>query len=57
MGITRRRLNLKHSVINRQDGHIERTTTKIKNKYVFDSLTFIVQTVRNSRGGGFVNDT
>ena len=56
MGITGGSLNLEDALVDGQDGHIECTTTEI----VDDNLTLLVglvQSVGESRCGGFVDDT
>jgi len=47
--------HLEHTVIDRKDGYIESTTTKIKNDDVL--LILLVETVGNGSGRRLVDDT
>ena len=56
MGVTSCRQNLEDTVVDRQKGDIESTTSKI----VDDDLRFtalLIETVSDSGSGRFVNDT
>ena len=58
MGVTSSRLDLEDALLNSQDGHIEGTTTKIVDKDLALLLVILlVETVGESGGGGFVDDT
>src|SRR5277367_3837721 len=57
MGISSRCFDLENSLLNSQERHIESSTTEIEDENVLFALCFLVETVGNSGGGGFVDDT
>jgi len=48
--------DLEESVVNSQKGHIECTATKVEHKDVLLTNSTLVQAIRNSSCGGFVDD-
>mmetsp|Transcript_5885 Transcript_5885/g.6404 ORF Transcript_5885/g.6404 Transcript_5885/m.6404 type:complete len:107 (+) Transcript_5885:1254-1574(+) len=57
MGITSSSFYFEDTVINGQEGYIESTTTEIEDKYVLLTGTGFIQTVCDSSGSWFVDDT
>ena len=57
MGVSGCRLHLENSIFNGQDRHIEGTTTEIENQNVSLSSDFLVETVGDGSGCGFVDDS
>jgi len=57
MRVTRRRLHLKDSVLNRQDRHVESAAAEVKDEHVSLRADLLVQTVRDGSGCRLVDDT
>lgn len=57
MGISCSSLNFEDTIIKSKKRDIKSTTTKIKDKYVLFTLTFLIKSVSNSCCGRFVNNT
>jgi len=50
-------LNLKDTLLNGEQGHIERATTQVEDEHVALTLHLLVETVRDSSGGRLIDDT
>jgi len=57
MGISGGGLDLKNTVLNGEEGHIEGTSTKIEDKHVLLNSSFLIQSVRNSGSGRLIDDS
>mmetsp|Transcript_44580 Transcript_44580/g.73800 ORF Transcript_44580/g.73800 Transcript_44580/m.73800 type:complete len:251 (-) Transcript_44580:140-892(-) len=59
MCIARGGFDLKHAIVNRQQRHIKSTATEIENQHILfrRATVLFVQTIRDCRGGWFVDDT
>ena len=57
MGVTIGSLDLEDTILNGEEGHIESTTTEIEDEDVAGLGVLLVETVRNSGGGGLVDDS
>jgi len=54
MVVARSSDDLEHSLIDLENRHVERTSSQIEHENVL--LTFLIQTIRDSRGGGLIQD-
>ena len=57
MGVPVGGLDLEDAILNGEEGHIEGTTTEIEDEDVAFAGVLLVETVRNSGGGGLVDDS
>lgn len=57
VSITSCGLDFKDSIFNSKDGHIESTTTQIKDKDIALLAALLVKTISNGGSGGLIDDT
>lgn len=57
MGVSCSSLDFEHSFFNGKKGDIESTTSEIENQNVLFTLLFLIKSIGNSSGGGFINDS
>jgi hypothetical protein len=57
MGVSVCGLDLKNSLLNREEGNIESTTTEIEDEDVFFFILLSIETVSDSGSSGFVDDS
>ena len=55
--VTGSRLDLEDTFFDSEERHIESSTTEIEDQYIALTLGFLVETVCDSCGGGFVDNT
>merc|ERR1719498_900687 len=56
VGVTVGGLDLKDTVLNGQEGHIESATAEVENEHIALALSLLVETVGDSGSGGLVDD-
>ena len=57
MAVTSGSLDFENAFVDSKEGHIASSSTKIKDEYVACTDNFLVETVRDSSGCGFIDDT
>ena len=57
MGVSTSGLDLEHTTLDGEEGHIECATTQVEDEYVLLGLCSLVETVGDSGSGGLVDDT
>jgi NAD-specific glutamate dehydrogenase len=57
MAVTSDSLDLENTFYDSKEGHIASSSTKIKDEHVSFADIFLVETVRDSSGCGFIDDT
>ena len=55
VGVARRRLHLKHALVDREQRHVKRATSQVIHEHVTLPLDLRVEAVRNRGGGGLVD--
>jgi hypothetical protein len=57
VGVTGSSLDLEDALLNSQEGHIEGSSTQIKNQYIPLAQDFLVQSICNGGGSRLIDDT
>jgi len=57
MSVTGSSFDFKDTIINSEEGYIKSTTTEIEDKNVSFTFSFFVETVSNSSGSWFIDDS